>query len=130
MKRRGHRSPYTLGSLVWLALVAAFCLLGIRQFHWPWLIVALASVNLATFLLYGIDKAAAIFNWPRVPERLLWLVAFLGSPLGALGGMYMFHHKVSKGSFQFGLAVSLFCEIAIVLFVLDRLGVINLGLNF
>ena len=59
----------------------------------------LIAVNTAMFLLYGIDKLAAVRSYVRTPERLLHLTAFVGGSPAALLGQQLFRHKVSKGRF-------------------------------
>jgi uncharacterized membrane protein YsdA (DUF1294 family) len=59
----------------------------------------LIAVNTAMFLLYGIDKFAAMRSYVRTPERLLHLTAFVGGSPAALLGQQLFWHKVSKGRF-------------------------------
>jgi uncharacterized membrane protein YsdA (DUF1294 family) len=61
----------------------------------------LIAITLVTFLAYGYDKAIAGSGRTRVPERVLLLLAFAGGTIGALAGMWLFHHKTAKGSFQF-----------------------------
>lgn len=56
--------------------------------------------NMLVFLFYGIDKRKAIKHKQRISEAaLLWTTACFGS-LGALLGMYCFHHKTKKRKFQ------------------------------
>ena len=86
-----------------------------------WFLLALAVVNGATLLCYGADKLAALLHWRRIPERTLLALALLGGSLGALLGMAIFRHKISKESFQFPLAIILFAQVAAVLFFLDFL---------
>jgi len=65
-----------------------------------WLAAWLISVNLAAIILFGIDKMKAQRGWMRIPEDALLIPVLLGGPVGALVGMVLFHHKVSKRSFQ------------------------------
>ena len=60
----------------------------------------LISITVVTFLAYGYDKAVAGSGRMRIPERVLLLLAFAGGTIGALAGMWLFHHKTAKGSFQ------------------------------
>lgn len=50
----------------------------------------------------------------RVPEYILYFAAFAGGPVGALLGMYIFRHKISKVSFQFSLALIILLEILLI----------------
>ena len=47
----------------------------------------------------GIDKKRARSQAWRIPERTLILTAFLGGGMGALLGMYVFHHKTRHMKF-------------------------------
>jgi uncharacterized membrane protein YsdA (DUF1294 family) len=78
----------------------------------------LGGLNILTFSAYGWDKLSAIWGWRRLSERLLLALALGGGSVGALLGMWFFHHKVSKGSFQFPLAVILFFQVATIAYFL------------
>ena len=58
-------NPFCYGLLALLAAASYF------HFHsfWAWLVM----VNIATLLVYGIDKFAARKSWQRVPEMTLLL---------------------------------------------------------
>lgn len=60
----------------------------------------LLSINLVALFMYGYDKSVAGSKAMRVPEKVLWLLALVGGTVGALAGMWLFHHKTSKGKFQ------------------------------
>lgn len=60
----------------------------------------LAAVNVAAFLLYGVDKRRARRRDWRIPERTLLAVSFAGGWLGAGLGMWLWHHKTRKRRFQ------------------------------
>ncbi len=64
---------------------------------------ALAAMNLAAFVLLGVDKARAKAGKRRIPERAIWLAAACFGGLGSIWGMYIFHHKTRKWRFEFGL---------------------------
>ena len=53
-------------------------------------------INLISFVLYGSDKQKAKKQVWRIPEKALFLTAFLGGAFGALLGMQVFHHKTKK----------------------------------
>ena len=53
-------------------------------------------------MVYGFDKFRAKTGGSRVSEKALLIFSFLG-PLGAMMGILLFQHKVSKGSFQMKL---------------------------
>ena len=66
-----------------------------------------ACVNAGVFLLYGADKRRARKGEWRIPERTLLLIAVLGGSLGALAGMYAFHHKTKHPKFYITLPILL-----------------------
>ncbi len=75
----------------------------------------LLVMNLVTLAVYGIDKHRARQGRWRVPEKTLFLLAILGGSIGALAGMYGFHHKTRHWYFRFGLPAILLLHIALAL---------------
>lgn len=71
------------------------------------ILIYLELVNLAAFVLYGIDKYRAKRGRWRIPEATLILIAVIGGSIGALGGMYLFRHKTRKPRFSVGVPVIL-----------------------
>lgn len=71
------------------------------------ILIYLELVNLAAFVLYGIDKYRAKRGHWRIPEATLILIAVIGGSIGALGGMYLFRHKTRKPRFSVGVPVIL-----------------------
>ena len=63
----------------------------------------LLTVNLAAFLLMGLDKRRARRGAWRVPEKTLFLPAVLGGALGGVLGMRAFHHKTRHWYFVWGM---------------------------
>lgn len=55
--------------------------------------------TIVTFVLFMIDKSQAIMKRWRVPEWVLLFSTFLFGTFGALLGMILFRHKISKKSF-------------------------------
>ena len=74
--------------------------------------VWLAAMNLAAFTAFGVDKSRARRDKWRVRERTLLLLAILGGSLGAILGMYLFHHKTRHWYFRFGLPAILAIQLA------------------
>ena len=56
---------------------------------WIYLLV----INVAAFVMYGMDKKRAVSGQWRIPEKSLLLAAAVGGALGALLGMQIFRHK-------------------------------------
>ena len=74
--------------------------------------IYLILVNLFTFAVYGIDKNRAKHHAWRIPENTLIFLALIGGSVGALAGMYTFHHKTRKTKFKIGIPLILICQIA------------------
>jgi uncharacterized membrane protein YsdA (DUF1294 family) len=88
----------------------------VSQFHaylLHWLPFWLLAINLITFVVFGIDKHQARRGGRRVPERTLFTLAILGGSIGALAGMYVWHHKTLHRSFCIGIPVILLLQILI-----------------
>jgi len=96
-----------------------------KDFIWaavgsPWglLAVWLLLINLAAFLVFGLDKLKAKRKVKRetvrrVPEKTLFLLAALGGSLGALLGMKVWHHKTLHKTFRIGIPAILILQILI-----------------
>ena len=69
--------------------------------------VYLLLVNALALALMLLDKHFARTHRRRIPERTLLLVAALGGSLGALVGMYAFHHKTKHPKFYITLPILL-----------------------
>ena len=74
------------------------------------LVIYLIIVNLIAFFLFGADKRRARNHSWRVSERALFLVAVAGGSIGALAGMFWFHHKTKHWYFRVGLPLILLVQ--------------------
>ncbi len=83
-----------------------------------WLSIYLIVINIAAFAAFGYDKHQARTGGWRVPERTLLLMAVIGGSIGALAGMYYFHHKTRHNSFRLGVPAILVIQIVILRFLL------------
>lgn len=61
-----------------------------------WLLI----INAVAFVTYGVDKYKAKHDMWRIPESTLISLAVAGGGLGALAGMFFWHHKTRKAKFQ------------------------------
>lgn len=71
----------------------------------------LLNINIAGFILFGIDKLKAIHNKWRIRESTLILFALLGGSAGCLLGMRVFHHKTRHRLFTVGIPAILLIEL-------------------
>ncbi|MEM2613679.1 MAG: DUF1294 domain-containing protein [Nitrososphaerota archaeon] len=56
-------------------------------------------INIAGFILMGVDKASAIEGETRIPEKWFFTISLIGGPFGVFLGMLVFHHKTRKTYF-------------------------------
>lgn len=62
--------------------------------------IAVAILNAAVFITYGIDKYRARRRKWRISEFMLIAPAYIFASLGAMLGMIIFNHKTSKPKFR------------------------------
>lgn len=79
--------------------------------HYLWIYVLF--INLLAFATFGYDKDCARNGKRRISEKTLFTEAILGGSLGALLGMYIFHHKTRKTRFVWGIPIILGIQILI-----------------
>ena len=80
---------------------------------WQLLGLYLLVVNLAAFLVMGVDKRRAKKHRWRLSEKALFLPAVLGGALGGILGMHSFHHKTKHWYFKFGFPALLILQLAL-----------------
>ena len=80
---------------------------------WTLLAGYLLLVNLAGFLLMGLDKRRARRGAWRISEKALFLPAVLGGGLGSIVGMRTFRHKTKHWYFRYGLPALLIGQLAL-----------------
>lgn len=68
-------------------------------------------INIITFILFAIDKLKAIKEKSRVRNSTLFIVSILGGSVGALLGMYTFHHKTKTWYYIYGIPLILIIQI-------------------
>ena len=74
----------------------------------------LLVVNLAAFVLMGLDKRRARRGEWRISEKALFLPAALGGALGGTLGMRAFHHKTRHWYFHFGFPLLLLVQLLLL----------------
>lgn len=80
-------------------------------------------MSAAGFILFGIDKHRAKKRQWRIPEKSLFLLAFLGGSLGCLLGMRVFHHKTRHKRFVIGIPAILCLQIVVGMILALYLGI-------
>jgi len=113
-----YRSLYRIWIIFWIIFSILVALLMQQLFDFGLFLDILISVNIVTFLLFGFDKMQSIRHGLRVPEKNLWLAAFVGGSIGAIFGMKVFKHKTRKISFQFVLWILILIQIILIIFYL------------
>lgn len=82
---------------------------------WTYLLL----VSAVGLVLMGFDKLSAKAESERVPELWFVLISLLGGFTGVLLGIFVFHHKISKRSFQLKIATAAVVS-ALILLILVR----------
>lgn len=116
-----------------MLVIQAILLLIVKGYHgdqihidfWDYLmqhrilLIYLAVVNILTFIVFGVDKMNAKSNRQRVRIVTLLGLAFIGGSVGALIGMYGFHHKTKKAYFTVGVPLILLMQVVVLFYVMN-----------
>ena len=71
-------------------------------------------LNIAGFIVMGMDKRRAIKHAFRIPEATLFTIAIIGGSVGSILGMYVFRHKTRHASFVYGMPAILILQIILL----------------
>jgi len=87
-----------------------------------YLYIWLAVINIAAFVMAGIDKKRAKEHKWRIRESTLIGAAIVGGSLGLLLGMLVFRHKTKHPKFTIGVPIILIIQIilAVLYFFLNK----------
>ena len=85
------------------------------------IICFLLAINIATFLLYGIDKYKAKKGRWRISEATLLLMAVIGGSIGAWVGMRIWHHKTMHKKFKYGIPLIITFQVALAVYLLTNI---------
>ena len=121
-----------------MLVIQAILLLIVKGYHgdqihidfWDYLmqhrilLIYLAVVNILTIIVFSVDKMNAKSNRQRVRIVTLLGLAFIGGSVGALIGMYGFHHKTKKAYFTVGVPLILLMQVVVLFYVM------NMGIFF
>lgn len=100
------------GSASYLAIVVLLVLYLVATLQWrlsTWAAVAYGALSLVCFILYAIDKSAAVNGRWRTPESTLHLLALAGGWPGAILAQQWLRHKSSKLAFR----IVFWCTVAL-----------------
>ena len=67
--------------------------------------------------MMGFDKLSAKAGSERVPEMWFLLISLAGGFVGIVLGMFAFHHKTSKTSFQIKIAAAAFLGTLVIVYL-------------
>ena len=81
------------------------------------LLILSLAMNIAAFVLMGLDKARAKKGAWRIPEATLFLVTALMGGLGGTAGMFFFRHKTKHWYFRIGFPLLLAVQIVLLVLV-------------
>lgn len=107
----GPRMKFAVIALAAIALGTASLIFGGRVDP---LVAYLVASNIVALGLCGYDKGIAGGTSTRIPEIVFFGVALIGGTAGLLVGMLLFRHKTQKASFQFGFAIVLLLQVAVI----------------
>ena len=79
------------------------------------LIIYLIIINIIAFLAMFIDKKKAEKDKWRIKESTLLILALAGGSIGAITGMYVFHHKTQKPRFYIGIPIIIVLHILLII---------------
>ena len=84
------------------------------------IVIYLILINFISFLSMYIDKKKAIKGKWRIKESTLLMLALVGGSIGAIIGMYAFHHKTQKPRFFLGIPIIIVLQILIVILLVVK----------
>ncbi len=85
-----------------------------------YLIITIAIINLAGFVVVAADKHRARRRKWRIPEKMIFLIAAIGGCIGVYSGMLIFRHKTRHWYFMAGIPLILIIQIIIAYFIYMR----------
>lgn len=77
------------------------------------------TLNLLTFIIYGIDKLKAKKAKWRISETTLLLLAVIGGSIGAWLGLQVWRHKTQHKKFYIGIPLILTLQVVATIYILS-----------
>ena len=81
------------------------------------LLVYLLIINIATLIVFALDKMNAISKKWRYKIVTLLGLCFIGGSLGGLLAMYVFRHKTQQDYFTVGVPLIIITQIIVIIFL-------------
>ncbi len=78
-----------------------------------YILIAIALINFAGFVVVADDKRRARKKRWRIPEATLFLIAAAGGSIGVFSGMLIFRHKTRHWYFMAGIPFILAVQLII-----------------
>ena len=83
------------------------------------LLIYLGIMNLATFIVFAIDKVNARAHRSRIRIVTLLGLSFAGGSVGGLVAMYLLHHKTQKDYFSVGMPLIIVMQVIVLFYVMN-----------
>lgn len=77
----------------------------------------LVMINIATFIVFAVDKQQAIHGKWRVSEASFFCLSLMGGALGGILAMEICRHKTKHLSFKIGLPLILCAQVALLIYI-------------
>lgn len=88
-----------------------------------WIVfIYICVINIWGYSRMAEDKRRAVKHKRRIPERELFLLAWLGGALGVLLGMHNKRHKTQHQSFTAGIPFILIVNLIVFGFIIVKFG--------
>jgi uncharacterized membrane protein YsdA (DUF1294 family) len=81
------------------------------------ILLVIVILNIISFGIFGYDKFLAKKHRRRISENTLLMSTFFGGIVGAVLGMCIFRHKISKKSFLLKLGLIVIVQIVLIYFL-------------
>lgn len=72
------------------------------------------TINIGSFIYFGLDKKKAQKNQQRIPEKSLLIMTLFGGTIGSVLAMLLFNHKTAKKSFLLKILFIILIQILIL----------------
>lgn len=77
-----------------------------------------ALMNIAGFFTCVVDKRRARKRKWRIPEKTIFIIAFIGGSLGVYFALLLLRHKTRRLRFMIGIPIILFMQVCISVYIL------------